>query len=89
MVYALVAIKTLACVDRLVTVPLVELLRRGVSEEDVLHAGDELVARAVARLMTPEGWEAVDVALVGSASNKRKGRRRQAVLAVRRVGKGN
>lgn len=89
LVYALVAIKTLACVDRLVTVPLVELLRRGVSEDDVLHAGDELVARAVARLMTPEGWEAVDVALVGSASNKRKGRRRQAVLAVRRVGKGN
>jgi hypothetical protein len=53
LVYVLVAIKTLACVDRLVTVPLVELLRRGVSEEDVLHAGDELVARAVARLMTP------------------------------------
>jgi hypothetical protein len=38
--HALVAIKMLASVDRLVTVPLVELLRRGVSEEDVLRAGD-------------------------------------------------
>jgi hypothetical protein len=45
----------LAGVDRLVTVPLVELLRRGVSEAEVRRAGDELVARAVARLMTPEG----------------------------------
>lgn len=54
--YALVAIKMLAGVDRLVTVPLGELLRRGVSEAEVRRAGDELVARAVARLMTPEGW---------------------------------
>ena len=52
--YALVAIKTLAGVDRLVTVPLGELLRQGVSEENVLRAGDGLVARAVARLMMPE-----------------------------------
>src|SRR5512132_3302515 len=44
--YALVALKMLAGVDRLVTVPLGELLRRGVSEGDVLRAGDESVARA-------------------------------------------
>ena len=36
--YALVALKMLAGVDRLVTVPLGELLRQGVSEEDVLRA---------------------------------------------------
>jgi cell division protein FtsZ len=56
--YALVAIKMLAGVDRLVTVSLVELLRRGVSEGEVRRAANELVARAVARLMTPEGWKA-------------------------------
>jgi hypothetical protein len=49
------AIRMLAGVDQLVTVPLGELLRRGVSEADVLCAGDELVARAVERLMVPEG----------------------------------
>jgi hypothetical protein len=48
----------LAGVDRLVMVPLAELLRRGVSEVKVRRAADELVARAVARLMTPEGWSA-------------------------------
>jgi cell division protein FtsZ len=56
--YALVAIKMLAGVDRLVTVSLVELLRRGVSEGEVRRAANELVARAVARLMTPERWKA-------------------------------
>jgi cell division protein FtsZ len=55
--HALVAMKMLAGMHRLVTVPLGELLRRSVSEADVLHAGDELVARAVARLMVPEGWK--------------------------------
>jgi len=63
-------------VDRLVTVPLGELLRRGVSEEDVLRAGDELVARAVARLMVPEGWK---VPVEGPGKRKRARRR---VLAV-------
>jgi hypothetical protein len=71
--YALVAIKMLAGVDRLVTVPLVELLRRGVSEVEVRHAADELVARAVARLMTPEGWP---------APAQKKARRRAAALTV-------
>jgi hypothetical protein len=52
---------------------LVELLRAGVSEEDVVRAGDELVARAVARLMTPEGW---------TVPVERKGRRRAAALTV-------
>jgi hypothetical protein len=33
-----------------------------------VHAGDELAARAVARLMTPEGWQAPPV---------RKSRRRK------------
>jgi hypothetical protein len=47
----------LASVDRLMTVPLMELLRRDMSEENVLRTGDELVARAVARLMVPEGWK--------------------------------
>jgi cell division protein FtsZ len=56
--YALVALKTLASVDRLVTVPLVELLRRGISEVEVYAAGDELVTRAVVRLITLEGWQA-------------------------------
>ena len=59
----------LAGVDRLVTVPLGGLLRRGVSEADVLRAGDELVARAVARLMTPEGWK------VPESQGKRKQQR--------------
>jgi cell division protein FtsZ len=71
--YALVAIKMLAGVDRLVTVPLVELRRRGVSEVEVRHAADELVARAVARLMTPEGWP---------APAQKKARRRAAALTV-------
>jgi hypothetical protein len=44
----------LAGVDRLVTVPLVELLRRGVSEEDVLRAEDAMVAASVERLMTSD-----------------------------------
>ena len=70
--YALVALKMLAGVDRLVTVPLGELLRRGVSEEDVLRAGDELVARAVARLMTPEGWKVP----VEDAGKRKRARRR-------------
>jgi hypothetical protein len=73
--HALVAIKMLAGVDRLVTVPLGELLRRGVSEADVLHAGDELVARAVARLMTPEGWSVPE----GPGKRKRARRRVGAV----------
>jgi hypothetical protein len=68
MAYALVALKMLASVDRLMTVPLGELLRRGVPEEDVLCAWDELVARALVRLMTPEGWK-VPVEDVGAASN--------------------
>jgi cell division protein FtsZ len=58
LVYALVAMKMLAGVDRLITVPFVELLYRGVSKADVWRAGDELVARAVERLMVPEGWSA-------------------------------
>ena len=70
--YALVALKMLAGVDRLVTVPLGELLRRGVSEEDVLRAGDELVARALARLMTPEGWKVP----VEDAGKRKRARRR-------------
>jgi hypothetical protein len=53
--YVLVAIKMLACVDQLVTVPLAELLQRGLSEPEVLGAGDELVVREVERLMVPEG----------------------------------
>jgi hypothetical protein len=52
--HAPVAIKMLAGVDRLVTVPLVELLRRGVSEEDVLRAEDAMVAASVERLMTSD-----------------------------------
>jgi cell division protein FtsZ len=71
--YALVALKMLAGVERLVTVPLGELRRRGASEEDVLRTGDELVARAVARLMVPEGW---------TVPMERKGRRRAAALTV-------
>ena len=43
--HALVAIKMLVAVDRLMTALLMELLRHGMSEEDVLRAGDELVAR--------------------------------------------
>lgn len=74
--YALVAIKMLAGVERLVTVPLVELLRRVVSEAEVWRAGDELVTRAVARLMTPEGWQ-VPVKVPG-----KKKRVRQRVVAV-------
>jgi cell division protein FtsZ len=70
--HALVAMKMLAGVDRLVTVPLEELLRRGVSEADVLRAGDELVARAVARLMVPEGWK---VPMEGPGKKKRTRRR--------------
>jgi hypothetical protein len=68
MAYALVALKMLAGVDRLVTVPLGELLRRGVSEEDVLCAWDELAARALGRPMTPEGWK-VPVEDAGAATN--------------------
>jgi cell division protein FtsZ len=74
--YALVAIKMLAGVDRLVTVPLGELLRRGVSEADVLRAGDELVVRAVARLLVPEGWK---VPVVHPGRRKRAQRRVMAV----------
>jgi cell division GTPase FtsZ len=74
--YALVAIKTLACVDRLVTVPLAELLQRGLSEAEVLGAGDELVVREVERLMVPEGWKV----LVKDLGKKNRVRRR--VLAV-------
>jgi cell division protein FtsZ len=75
--YALVAIKILAGVERLVTVPLGELLCRGVPEADVYRAGDELVARAVARLMTQEGWSAPAKGL-----DKRK-RARRGTVAVR------
>ena len=62
----------LAGMDRLVTVPLGELLRRGVSAKDVLRAGDELVARTVARLMTPEGWKLP----VEDAGKRKRTRRR-------------
>jgi cell division protein FtsZ len=58
-VYARMALKTLGFVDRLVTVPLAELLREGTTEAEeaeVLHAGDAMVAASVERLMTPEGW---------------------------------
>ena len=72
--YALVTIKMLAGVDRLITVPLVELLQRGVSEVEVRRAADELVAQAVARLMTPEGWQ-VPVKVPG----KKKGVRQRVV----------
>ena len=54
------------------TVPLGELLQRGVSEEDVVRAGDELVARALARLMTPEGWKVP----VEDAGKRKRVRRR-------------
>ena len=53
------ALKTLAGVDRLVTVPLADLLQEGttgVEEAEFLHAGDSMVAASVERLMTPEGW---------------------------------
>ena len=70
--YTLVAQKSLACVDRLVVVPLVELLQRGASEVEVRRAADELVARAVERLMTPEGWTAP---VESSGKKKRVSRR--------------
>lgn len=53
--YAQVSIKMLTGVDRLVVVPLGELLRRGVPVLEVHRAEDEFVARAVERLMPPEG----------------------------------
>jgi cell division protein FtsZ len=56
LVYALVAIKTLACIDRLVTVPLGELLEGRASPGEVLRAGHAMVAASVERLMTSEGW---------------------------------
>jgi cell division protein FtsZ len=72
LVYALVAIKMLACVDRLVTVPLGELLEGRASPGEVLRAGDAMVMASVQRLMTSEGWK---------VPMEQKGRRRQAVLA--------
>ena len=77
--YALVTIKMLAGIDRLVTVPLVELLRRGVSEAEVRRAADELVARAVEELMAPERWKAPV-----KGPGKRKPIRRRAVAVQRR-----
>jgi cell division protein FtsZ len=79
--HALVAIKMLAGVDRLVTVPLGELLRDGATEAEVLRAGDAMVAASVERLMTPKGWNAVEAPSVGSERSKKKGRR-QGMLAV-------
>jgi cell division GTPase FtsZ len=72
LVYALVAIKTLACVDRLLAVPLEEWLEGRVLPGEVLRAGDAMVAASVERLMTLEGWK---------VPMEQKGRRRQAVLA--------
>jgi cell division protein FtsZ len=72
LVYALVAIKTLACVDRLVTMPLGELLEGRASLGEVLRTGDAMVAASVERLMTSEGWK---------VPMEQKGRRRQTVLA--------
>jgi hypothetical protein len=67
-----VAIKTLACVDRLLAVLLGEWLEGRVLPGEVLRAGDAMVAASVERLMTLEGWK---------VPMEQKGRRRQAVLA--------